>query len=407
MTTTKTYTATELTLDEKLTKLAGLRAIPESVLNKLKKYELIELAKGLVTYAKDYSKADLAKELVRLRAESISELELEALTTRESEETRQEKQSFREKTSTADKADIIIAGITKIATDYDDADNRMFAVMTYAGVQLRALENYPYAPTTIKSMLTEIGKLIEDRANNSNDDRLKLSLLRFKSAIWKLFGQTKAEIKEKEEQDRNQRLETAPKVKGTALLNEAIEVLKSIPKGAIWVTNKDLPKWTKVAVALAITTGRRSAEILATAKFKKTDENSEQSIMFSGQAKAKGANRDDRMKAFSEIPVLAHPDLILNGLAYLENKRKDIDYNPDAVNKKYSRELQREMDNWKKIGEMDGLMFKSLRAIYAEICRQNFYAGNEQSVNIYFSKILGHRDGDIDTANTYKTYEVV
>ncbi len=407
MTATKTYAATELTLDEKLAKLADLRAIPESVLIKAKKYELIELAKGLITNVKSYSKIGLAEQLVKLRAESISELELEAIADKETEETRKEKQSFREKTSTADKADIIIKGITKITVDYNDVDNRMFAVMAYAGVQLRALETYPYAPTTIKGMLTEIGKIIEDRADNSNDDCLKLSLLRFKSAIWKLFGQTKAEIKEKEEQDRNQRLETAPKVNGTALLNEAIEVLKSIPEGAVWVTNKDLPKWTKVAVALALTTGRRSAEILATAKFKKTDENSEQSILFSGQAKAKGANRDDRMKAFSEIPILASPDLIINGLAYLENKRKDIDYNPDAVNKKYSRELQREMDNWKEIGEMDGLMFKSLRAIYAEICRQKFYAGNEQSVNIYFSKILGHRDGDIDTANTYKTHKVV
>lgn len=406
MTTKKTYAATELTLDEKLAKLADLRAIPESVLIKAKKYELIELAKGLITNVKSYSKIGLAEQLVKLRAESINELELEAIAEKESEESRKERLSYREPTSIKTRAEEIRAVLKIIDAKHTDELDRMFAVTKYAGQVFEGLK-LDYTPKTMKSMLTEIGKILKGYEASTDSALEQRTLIRFMLCIWAMFKPLKDVINLDYKAEVISKKAEAPEINGTALVQKAEEVLKSIPKDAAWRTNKDI-HWATVACALAVVTGRRSAEILATAKFEKTESNEDNKLMFSGQTKARGSNREARMTKSFKIPCLVDADLAINGLNYLEQKRKDIDYNPDAVNPKYSRELQREIQkNWKAVSKNNDLMFKSLRPVYAALCLQKFYEGNDQSVNSEISELLGHSELDTETANSYRVYTVI
>lgn len=406
MTTKKTYAATELTLEEKLNKLAELRAIPESVLLKSKKAELIELAKGLITNVKSYSKIGLAEQLVKLRAESINELALEAVAVKESDEARKERLSYSLPTSIKDRAKEIKKELESIDAKHTDELDRMFAVTKYAGQVFEGLK-LDYTPKTMKGMLTEIGKILKSYEDVSTSAIERRSSIRFMQCIWAMFKPLKDTINSDYTLEVKDNLAKAPEINGTALLQKAEDVLKSIPKDAVWQTNKDI-HWATVACALAVATGRRSAEILATAKFEKTENNEDNKLMFSGQTKARGSKREARMSESFKIPCLVDVNLAINGLNYLEEKRKAIDYNPDAVNPKYSRELQREIQkNWKSVSENNNLMFKSLRPIYAALCIQKFYEGNEQSKGTEISEILGHSELDTETANSYRVYTVV
>ncbi len=83
-----TYTATELTLEQRSALVDKLCSTPEVVLKKLKKDELIALAAGIVSYYKKLTKLELLDELLKIRTSELVQKEAIAIAARASEEER-------------------------------------------------------------------------------------------------------------------------------------------------------------------------------------------------------------------------------------------------------------------------------------------------------------------------------
>ncbi len=152
--------------------------------------------------------------------------------------------------------------------------------------------------------------------------------------------------------------------------------------------------WKKVSISLAITTGRRLAEIhLASTTFEYVDN---QNVSFTGQLKVKGSAFDYFQKEPSyKIPVLVNANLVVNAHQWLKANEKVID-TPKAVNTRYSGDLSDAMKVFKKrLGiQHEFFTYKGLRTIYAQVCHQIF--NNNDSDNIlYLAQILGHGRGEL------------
>ena len=156
----------------------------------------------------------------------------------------------------------------------------------------------------------------------------------------------------------------------------------------------------KMAVGLCALTGRRLAEIFSTAKFEKAEDNNH--VLFSGQLKAKNS----RELIAYKIPTLYDASIIITTLKKLRVVKKDYttislneihDLISWRVNKIYK-------DHFKGFYP-EPLKPKDMRALYATIC----YAKNPDeriSDQVFYSRILGHGENDIDTAGSYKDFYI-
>ena len=157
-------------------------------------------------------------------------------------------------------------------------------------------------------------------------------------------------------------------------------------------------KISEIVCALCFLTGRRSTEILKTAKFTNS-KNSQNVVYFKGQLKTNdaslkyeiytlGSSRDKCKKALKRLRQIANTRDLSN--AQVNSKYKStVNYKVTPLFGKY-------------IGHASA---HDLRSAYVTICTM-LYKNDTQSVNSFLSQILGHNPEDLSTANSYHKYYV-
>lgn len=384
---------TELTPEQKQEKLAVLTAIAETTLDTYKVSELREVAKGLLPRVNSYLKNDLKTLLLEIRSTELARLEAILIAAKQTAEARKERIVNTEPQSIATRVSGILKDLQAIAWTDSTETEAIINTAAYAS-KIHAGLAATYAPTTVKTLVSDISKELSGVAA---EGRLAVVLQCFLTALSKAFRSTADAIKASYAIQVKTNTENNIKVNGTALIGKAISVLTLVRDGATGV------QWQHVVIALAVVTGRRSAEILASGLFKSSDKTS--TILFSGQAKVRGDIRAERMAEFKEIPVLCNSELVLEGFRWLvqSGRRKD---DPNEVNNTCATPLKRSLVLWQSMADTDKLTVKSLRAIYASLCIMHFYQGNVNGTTAYIARILGHHESDMTTAHSYQGYEV-
>jgi len=188
--------------------------------------------------------------------------------------------------------------------------------------------------------------------------------------------------------------------------------------------------WREVTCAIALTSGRRMAEILATGKFTKF---SDYEISFEGQLKGKlsGIATDlkgneirtnkihfDQMKLLKQIkpdskffllidheftiPTLVKADLIVSGIEYLANQDKRLAPldDPLTVNRRWSKPLSEQIKKdwmivpdevWQAVDSKDKMTFHKLRGAYF-IGVIGSMGGTFETMKDQAESILGDKD---------------
>lgn len=143
---------------------------------------------------------------------------------------------------------------------------------------------------------------------------------------------------------------------------------------------KEDAKWTQVASALLLATGRRTVEVLKLGKFYVNKQQSHDGYrcMFSGQAKQKIEQVGDY-----EIPLLAPYSVIAAALARLRKERPTNEMTAEEVNTHFGRSI----NSW--LTPNTGLTPHQLRASYAKITYGQIQ-GDKMSLIGHISKVLGH-----------------
>lgn len=227
------------------------------------------------------------------------------------------------------------------------------------------------------------------------------------------------EVNEQDREHRTINKEEPSQINVKVLVDHANKVLTELKD------TDSKTKWKDVALALMVVTGRRSSEIMSSAKFELI--NKANWVSFYGQLKTKG--RADFEGAY-EIPLLAPADKVCYALQWLESKgkrtlpesndSKAIEVAAKKCNKIYSKELNecaKEWDNYLEYvkrgvvntkkgeeGEVKDskLTCKACREIYLIVASQVFNNGEQPSLLV--SRYAGHRDNDHATFDRYMTH---
>ena len=200
--------------------------------------------------------------------------------------------------------------------------------------------------------------------------------------------------------------------------------------------------WRDVTCAIALTSGRRMAEILASGKFTKV---SDYEICFSGQLKGKlsgivtdikgnkiRANkaRFEQMKLINKIepdskfvllidhkftiPTLVRADLIIAGIEYLAKHDRRLAPNEETeiVNRRWNKPLSEQVkkdwmivadDLWKSVDQEDKMTFHKLRGAYF-IGVIGAMGGTFESIKDQAESILG--DKDLSAIENYDRFKL-
>lgn len=163
------------------------------------------------------------------------------------------------------------------------------------------------------------------------------------------------------------------------------------------VSNLTSNSVARLIMALAIVTGRRTYEVACTGDFEYIDDNT---LLFAGQAKTR--NRTDI--APYAIPVLCNATLILNAIDTLRAKRPDlIGLDDDAFNATMASQLVPQRKPYAKYVSDKKFITKDARPIYAILCWIK-YDKKQCSFTRYSSRLLGHRNDDVNTAQSYDDF---
>ncbi|NEQ23089.1 MAG: hypothetical protein F6K28_28830 [Microcoleus sp. SIO2G3] len=195
----------------------------------------------------------------------------------------------------------------------------------------------------------------------------------------KYFGLTTAEYTELNNQklqrtaDRNE--DVKPIDQPDAIVAKAVALLE------------DSSHWFEIAAALAVLTGRRSSEILATAQFEKA---SQWSVTFTGALKRGG----ERQRLSFEIPTLTTSDRVITALVKLRQQLPDvIDLAPEEINRKYGDRVvqacDRHFTGLVPPRGNDNLYTHLFRAVYATIATF-WYCPSWVEPTEYKAAIQGH-----------------
>ena len=183
-------------------------------------------------------------------------------------------------------------------------------------------------------------------------------------------------------------------------LVKADDVLRSIK-------SQKPAKWEDISIAIALTTGRRMAEVHQSAKFEIIDN---YTLSFKGQLKGKTRKVGDKklINTVFEIPTLVESSLIIDGIQYLEqnNKRIEADKPSSTVNNRFSRYLStRIKTGWNFLNDSEEITYHKTRPFYF-ICASNNYQSNGDLLDAtaHAQQILG--DDDISTLKSYQRYKV-
>jgi Telomere resolvase len=150
----------------------------------------------------------------------------------------------------------------------------------------------------------------------------------------------------------------------------------------------DSPEWADIAAALSVLTGRRSSELLATAKFTAA---SPYSVTFTGSLKRRG----ELQELSFEIPTLATSKQVCSALDKLRQQLPDAGkMTPEAVNRKYGPAVARACDKHftdlvpQRQGK-DNLYTHLFRSVYATIATF-WYCPPQVDPVEYRAAIQGH-----------------
>lgn len=154
----------------------------------------------------------------------------------------------------------------------------------------------------------------------------------------------------------------------------------------------------EVVLALCVLTGRRSTEILKTAKFT-NHKKSNKMLQFKGQLK----KRVD----FDKYPFYTlgnSAKLCKVALLRVRASEKLKNVSNDNVARMYEPKLRAKCT--RLFGDhLGSCSAHDLRKAYACICVELFKPSN-QTINSFLSEILGHSVDDITTANSYQKYYI-
>ncbi len=138
-----------------------------------------------------------------------------------------------------------------------------------------------------------------------------------------------------------------------AIVQKAVELLES-------------PEWSEVCAGLAVLTGRRSSELLSTARFEKC---SQWSVTFTGALKRRG----ELQELSFEIPTLTTADRVVKALEKVRSHLPEaLELSAEGVNRRYGQAVMRACDKHfaglvpLREGK-DNLYTHLFRAIYATI----------------------------------------
>jgi hypothetical protein len=179
---------------------------------------------------------------------------------------------------------------------------------------------------------------------------------------------------------------------------------------ATWLLSASKPLLR--AVGIQLLTGRRNIELFRTFGSTPARKHSPlfdtcegYTLFFAGQAKTRNAS-SARLGPY-EIPVLAEPAMLLKAIRMMQ-RDYPIPESLDSkqIDSKIASTLgQNVRDHFRD--DKGGLLTpKDLRAIYATIAYE-YYAPPGYGVNAYFSHILGHSEGDFQTAMSYGGFYVL
>lgn len=253
-----------------------------------------------------------------------------------------------------------------------------------------------YAGSYIKSLKTDYKKALDTEVEKHQGTRyyrdLVLLVNFYKNTYEKGTSYITIALNEEYAKKVVEKVTNQVSIDPTTLLNYTKAVL----------AHPDEYRYEDVAIALALATGRRMAEIMSTGNFEVVDE---YTIAFSGLTKAR-FKKDEKSVAVINIPTLVPAKDVVKGIEYLTflNRRIDI----EDVNNKYGKAFLRVIKgHWLNISGLPSsdekvFTYKSLRALYAEICYKNL--GGTVDKSLYYSKILGHDSNDLTTANSYKVW---
>ena len=177
-------------------------------------------------------------------------------------------------------------------------------------------------------------------------------------------------------------------------LRQLYDIQTYIDKAVVLLDSKS---YVDQVIGLCSLTGRRAAEIGATARFKFIDE---LSVEFSGQLKTNG--RENILPY--EIPVLFNASKLIETLETIRMKKEKFIDEPRLFHDAISRFLGlRVKKHFTDIFEGEARL-KDLRAIYALICFREFNkvtANKKIDRDVYFAKLLGHGETDTTTCGSY------
>ena len=188
----------------------------------------------------------------------------------------------------------------------------------------------------------------------------------------------------------------------TNSLKYAYNILTDVKNG------EDKINWLDVSCAIALSTGRRMAEVHLSASFEKIDD---YNIIFKGQLKGKERKVRVEDKAVKlrdvlfKIPTLLPADLIINALDWLgkNGKRFDRNEDPERVNRRFSKTLNQACKDW-DIFPADERTYHKFRAAYLRASIINDGNVDPYDFTDFAKKILC--DNDEATINAYKRYEI-
>lgn len=264
--------------------------------------------------------------------------------------------------------------------------------------ELRYLKTAPWLPagateikhgyelTTLRSTLRDYRNAIRERLGVTHP---ALDFLRVSNA-------DVAEYRENYQRQLIDDQSTLRPIDGEALVDVATSVLE----------RAQFEKPFTVAAALCLVTGRRPWEIGCTAVLSKGAGRAKHlrhatgsTLRFSGQAKTKGS--DNAQLSPYDIPVLADRDLILDAF---EQMRRNYAFDLIETNKQFNRYVGKEINtaSQRLFKDQHGvpLTAKDARSAYAAIA-SSWFRPDDVSLNVFFSRILGHTELDSRTSLSY------
>lgn len=277
---------------------------------------------------------------------------------------------------------------------------------TYTAIALR--QRYDETGTQVRQ-ITALKKGLKLAAKKelkdvANYHPVQTIITHFGEALSFLFSAETA--KKNEQNDERVLVETSAEnrieLDLSPFIKEANATLKQVLEGA---TKEEVP-WRDVSCSLALVTGRRMAEIHASANFK---EASDYQVLFKGQLKGKSRKVKDGEKKIPlidwefPIPTLIKAPLVIAGLRWLESndKRLEKGEDPEIVNSRWSKVLsERVRDEWKMF---EGMTFHKFRGAYFRACVMNANI-DPYDWEDYSKKILG--DNDPATIQSYKRFTI-